>query len=200
MKPMALRILSLLLLGTLLALSVGCGTAQPPSDQSAPHEQGPVLIPHQTTPSTTESRPDTSPAPAAPDFTVLDADGNSVKLSDFIGRPVVLNFWATWCPPCKAEMPDLQAAYETYGDEICFVMVNLTDGTRDTVDSVKAFAESSGYTFPVYFDTQSSAALAYSVYSIPNTYFINAEGKIVLSVNQMITAEQLENGIQKILS
>lgn len=114
----------------------------------------------------------------APDFTVVDAEGAEVKLSDFEGKPVVLNFWASWCGPCKSEMPMFQQMYETYGEELTFVMVNLTDGSRETKDSAQAYIEEAGYTFPVYFDVDSEAIAAYYVNSVPVTYFIDAEGNL----------------------
>lgn len=71
----------------------------------------------------------------APDFIMTDADGNEVSLSDFIGKPIVLNFWATWCSPCKSELPTFDAAYATYGEDVQFIMLNLTDGYRETVEA-----------------------------------------------------------------
>ena len=114
----------------------------------------------------------------APDFTVLDKDGNTVRLSDTFGKPVVINFWATWCPPCKQELPDFDKLCKEYGDRVVFMMVNLTDGYRDTVDGTKRFVSGKGYTFPVYFDTKDNAASAYNVSSIPQTTFIDAKGNI----------------------
>lgn len=114
----------------------------------------------------------------APDFTVYDYDGNAYKLSDFTGKPVILNFWASWCPPCKSEMPDFEKAYNEYGDEIVFMMINLTDGERETVDKGQEHIDNEGYTFPVYFDTEFSANYNYSTGSIPSTFFINAEGEV----------------------
>ena len=136
----------------------------------------------------------------APDFTITDKDGNEVKLSDFFGKPIVLNFWASWCGPCQYEMPDFEEAYHQYGEEVQFLMVNLTDGYSETVNSAKAFLENAGYTFPVYFDTLSDAAKVYQVYSIPCTYFLDADGVLVTRSVGMISADTLQQGIDLILS
>ena len=114
----------------------------------------------------------------APDFTVVNEAEEEVKLSDFEGKPVVLNFWASWCGPCKSEMPFFQTMYDTYGEEVVFMMVNLTDGSRETVETALDYVQQAEYTFPVYFDTKQEAAYAYYVSSIPATYFIDAEGKL----------------------
>ena len=134
----------------------------------------------------------------APDFTVIDKDGNTVKLSDMRGKPVVINFWASWCPPCKAEMPDFEEMYKKYGDEVTFMMVNMTDGDRETVELAKKHVEDNGFTFPVYFDTEMSAAYAYYVTSLPATYFIDAEGNLITHAIGMINAATLERGIEYI--
>ncbi|MBE6541603.1 MAG: TlpA family protein disulfide reductase [Ruminococcaceae bacterium] len=131
----------------------------------------------------------------APNFEVVDAEGNMVTLSDMIGKPVVVNFWASWCPPCKAEMPDFNEAYKLWGEDITFMMVNMTDGSRETVDRAKEFIESEGYEFPVYFDIWYSAAMTYGVYSLPATYFIDADGNYVAHAVGMIDADILEEGI-----
>ena len=132
----------------------------------------------------------------APDFTVTDYDGEEVMLSDYFGKPIVVNFWASWCPPCKAEMPDFEEAYKTHS-EVQFLMVNMTGG-RETLESAKEHVESQGYTFTVLFDTEYSAAYAYYVNSLPATYFIDAEGNLVAYATGMLDAETMEKGIAMI--
>lgn len=114
----------------------------------------------------------------APDFTVLDKDGNSISLSDNFGKPLVVNFWATWCPPCIAELPAFDDLYEKYGDQVTFMMVNMTDGYQEKLNDVKSFIKDNEYSFPVYFDTEYNAANAYFVNSIPKTIFINENGEL----------------------
>ena len=131
----------------------------------------------------------------APDFTVVDAEGNEVKLSDFIGKPVIVNFWASWCYPCKSEMPDFENAYQEYGEEIQFLIVNMIDGSSETVETAKSYMEEQGYTFPVFYDTQGDAAITYGVSSIPATYFIYADGKPAAYARGALDAEKLQRGI-----
>ncbi len=136
---------------------------------------------------------------AAPDFTVYDGEGNAVKLSDFKGKPIVLNFWASWCPPCQSEMPDFDVMYKQYGDEVVFMMVNCTDGSRETVEGAKAFIEGKHYSFPVYYDTDLDASTKYGAYSIPMTYFVDAKGDLVVHARGAISGDQLGQGISMIM-
>ena len=136
----------------------------------------------------------------APDFTVYDSEGNEVHLSDFTGKPIVLNFWASWCGPCRSEMPDIQKAYETYGQDIHFLIVNLTDGSRETVEAARDYVSQEGYTFPVYFDTTLHAASVYGAYSIPMTFFIGAEGQPIARYSGAMPADILQQGIDMLLS
>ena len=100
----------------------------------------------------------------------------------------------------KAEMPDLEAAYQTYGDRVEFMMVNLTDGSSETVESASSFIAGEGYTFPVYYDTGMEAAVAYRIYAIPVTYFIDASGEVRATHEGMIPGEALESNIQALLA
>ncbi len=137
--------------------------------------------------------------PTAPDCTVYDAQGNPLTLSSLRGKPVILNFWASWCGPCKMEMPDFETAYQTYGEDIHFVMVNITDGVQETQEKAQEHISLNRYTFPVYFDLDLDGANQYQVYAIPATYFIDAEGRIVSSIEQMLTAEGLQERIDLLL-
>ncbi len=133
-----------------------------------------------------------------PDFTVTDADGNEVALYDFIGKPIVLNFWASWCGPCKSEMPDFDETYAEYKDEIQFLMINLTDGSKETKEKAMDFISDKGYSFPVYYDTESDAAITYGVYAIPTTFFIDKDGYAVAYAQSALDKETLLRGISMI--
>ena len=134
----------------------------------------------------------------APDFTVTDSAGNKVKLSDFTGKPVILNFWASWCGPCKMEMPAFNEAYNEYKNDIHFLMINMTDGSQETVKTATEFIKDQGYSFPVYFDTSAEAAITYGVTSIPLTIFINSRGSFVAHAQSAIDRETLQKGIDMI--
>lgn len=134
----------------------------------------------------------------APDFTVYDIDGNEVHLSDYFGKPIVLNFWASWCGPCQMEMPHFQEKYSALGEDVTFLMVNMTDGSRETVETASEFIAENQYSFPVFYDTQMDAALAYGAYSLPTTYFIDADGSVVTHAIGAIDAQTLQDRIDMI--
>lgn len=134
----------------------------------------------------------------APDFTVYDADGNEVLLSEYFGKPIVLNFWASWCSPCRMEMPDFHEKYLEIGEDVQFLMINMTDGSRETVEIASEFVEEQGYTFPVFYDTKSDAAMTYGAYSLPTTFFIDADGYVIAQASGAIDGTTLQRGIDMI--
>jgi len=116
------------------------------------------------------------PAPAvghpAPNFTLTGLDGQTFTLSDLRGKPVVLNFWATWCPPCRAEMPELQAASERLAGEVAIIGVNQGENAQQVTD----FTRSLGFTFPMPLDERMDVSRQYLVRNLPTTFFIDRDG------------------------
>ncbi|HLR02805.1 MAG TPA: TlpA disulfide reductase family protein [Virgibacillus sp.] len=129
----------------------------------------------------------------APDFELETIDGESVKLSDYRGQKVIVNFWATWCPPCRAEIPDLQKVYDNTDVEI--LAVNLTD-TESDEGKVKPFVDDFEMTFPVLMDQESDVATTYEVAAYPTSYMIDSDGHIQFvamgAMNYEIMMENLE--------
>ncbi len=187
----------LLLLALAMLFAAGCGegaqkpatqvTAEPTTEATEPPTTEPIEV---TTPDGLQ---------VAPGFTVYTADGEPVKLRSFRGKPVVLNFWASSCPPCRSEMDAFQMAYDYYGEDFTFVMVNLTDGQWDTLESATAYITQEDYTFPVYFDTSLAAVTAYQITAIPATFFIDENGGAVAWHSGAMDYNTLEWGL-KILS
>ena len=159
-----------------------------------PETQAPTEIPGEESTEPAETHPTDPPASIAPDFTMLDMDGNEVTLASFFGKPIVLNFWASWCGPCKMEMPEIQKFYDKYGQEIHFLLVSVDD----SLDAAKTFISDSGYTFPVYFDTTSVGAYTYGASSIPLTFFIDAEGNLTAYYMGAMSESILQQGVDMI--
>ena len=109
----------------------------------------------------------------APDFTLQSREGGQVSLSELRGDVVMINFWATWCPPCVAELPEIQSAYDKHGEDVVFLLI--TDQQAATVD---AFMDKHGYRLPVTY-SRSAPPEIFSHRSIPTTYILSKEGKIV---------------------
>lgn len=136
----------------------------------------------------------------AADFQVQDAMGNTVSLSNYIGKPIVLNFWASWCPPCKWEMPFFEEVYQEMGDTVQFMMIDAVDNMRETKEAGEKYVTEKGYTFPVFYDVERNASNTYGVYSLPSTLFIDAEGYVVSAHVGAMDKEKLKEEIDKMLT
>ncbi len=113
----------------------------------------------------------------APDFELQDTAGNSLRLSDLQGRPVLLNFWASWCPPCQAEMPAMEQVYQAYAAQ-GFVVLAVNTTYQDGETEALQFMQSHGLTFPVLFDRSGTTSHQYDTRALPTSYFIAPSGII----------------------
>ncbi|MGP4081848.1 peroxiredoxin family protein [Pseudalkalibacillus sp. R45] len=132
----------------------------------------------------------------APDFTLETMDGGSVKLSDFKGKNIIVNFWATWCPPCRAEMPEMQEYYEANKDNNFVILaVNMTKTEKSQMDVKQFVEEDFELTFPVVMDLKHEVTNTYEVTGYPTSYFIDKEGviqyKVVGAMNQDVIKRQI---------
>jgi peroxiredoxin len=132
----------------------------------------------------------------APDFELASLDGRKVSLKDLRGKVVLLNFWATWCPPCKAEMPDLEALYREYGAARDFVVVGAN--LEEDAGAVEAFVRERGLSFPVLLDSEGATAGSFGVRGLPATFIIDREGRIRDAWNGQIAREAMLARLQKV--
>lgn len=136
----------------------------------------------------------------AKDFEVYDEEGNIVKLSDYKDKkPVVINIWASWCGPCKAEMPYFEDAINKYGDKVEFLMINLTDGQRETKEKAMKFLKDNDLEMDILYDLDYSAANAYNIRGIPRTIFIDKGGNIIYDREGALNDEILDTNIKKLI-
>lgn len=129
---------------------------------------------------------------AAMDFEGTSIDGETVRLSDYRGQVVMLNFWATWCPPCRAEMPAIQAAYMRHQND-GFVVLAINN--RETVAQILPFVTSYGLDFPIVLDTSARIQQAFAVNAFPTSIFVNGNGEAYATHTGAVTPEQLEEYI-----
>ena len=162
-----------LLLALIMLLCCGCGAEKEESEEK--------------TQTTTEEAVD-----LAPELNVYDREGNPVSLADMKGKPVIINFWATWCGPCKSELPAFQQAYETYGEDIVFMMVDMVSGRTETKAGAIEYVDGQGYTFPLYFDEDETAVVNYDITAVPATFVIDAKGQVVKSHVGAMSFDELE--------
>lgn len=133
----------------------------------------------------------------APDFELMTLEGEKVSISDFEGKNVILNFWATWCKPCEKEMPELEKVYQQNKDEVTVVAVNFTVSEKN-VESVQSYIKHGGYTFPVLLDQKNKANSGFEVLSYPTTYFLDENGIIRDKVIGQMTNEIIENKLKEL--
>jgi peroxiredoxin len=134
----------------------------------------------------------------APDFVAQDAHGTTFTLQDYRGRPVLLNFWATWCAPCRLELPELQAMYEAHKEKgLVILAVNQDEAGQK--DVVRAYVATQGFTFPALLDPQGSVAADYQVILLPSTIFIDVNGAVVATHFGPLTRPQIERYLAMIM-
>lgn len=133
-----------------------------------------------------------------PPFTLPSyPDNQPISLSDFKGKPLLINFWASWCPPCQEETPDLVKAYAKYGNKVQFISVNLT--AKDSLPDIKGFIDKYGIQYPVALDVNGTVTSQYNVVAIPTSIFVNRSGVIVARVTGAIMPQILESDLQRIM-
>ena len=136
----------------------------------------------------------------APDFTFYDKDNNAIKLSDYKGKFVVLNFWASWCGYCDLEMEGFNNAYNKYldNDKLEFIMLNSTDDNQETVQTANKYYEENDFDFPIYYDLDMDGFRKFGVNGLPATYFINQNGKVIAAQPGYLEEELLKQVLEKI--
>lgn len=134
----------------------------------------------------------------APDFELKTLDGNKVRLSELKGKKVIINFWATWCPPCKAEMPHMQNYYEEFSEEenVEILAVNLTSGDR--LENVESFIDDYRLTFPIPMDTKGEIGKTYQAVTIPTSYMIDTNGRIQNKIVGPMDENMIKNFINNL--
>ncbi len=132
----------------------------------------------------------------APDFELRNLDKQPVKLSDYVGKKVILNFWATWCPPCRAEMPHMEEFYNDNEQDVVILSVNLTH-TENKQSHVGAFVEEYGLHFPVVLDLDGEVSDNYKIFAYPTTYMIDSQGFIQEIFQGPINYETMEKSISR---
>ena len=135
-----------------------------------------------------------------PEFMVYDQSGAEVLRSSLNGKPSVVGYWATWCPPCMQEVPEIQALWEKYGDQINLLMINVTDGSRETAEGVRSWYEAQDINYPIYLDTTGQASAAGNARYLPIMHFLDADGNVMYSQIGALTEAEASHIIDALLS
>ncbi|GKV65831.1 MULTISPECIES: redoxin domain-containing protein [unclassified Sporosarcina] len=177
-KKMIGYIVSALVVGTLVFLMVKNTVGKPEIEPIEPSQTAADLPGQQAE---EEGLEQYSPAP---DFTLETLAGETVTLSELKGKKVILNFWATWCPPCKAEMPHMESFYSklTEEDQVELIAVNVTESEKLGISEVENFVESYKLSFPIPLDETAQVTHTYGVFSMPTTFMIDTKGRIAQKV------------------
>ena len=176
--------------------STESGTGGPESTAASEEASG------ETAPA--ETAADARPVIPAVDFELEDQYGNIHRLEDYRGKTIFLNFWATWCPPCKAEMPDIQKLYEksaTEGEDAVIVLGVAAPnmGQEGSEEEIAAFMEEKGYTYPVLMDTEGELFNSYGIMSFPTTFMIDRDGNVFGYVSGMLSADMMDSIVRPTL-
>ena len=174
--------------------STESGTGGPESTAASEEASG------ETAPA--ETAADARPVIPAVDFELEDQYGNIHRLEDYRGKTIFLNFWATWCPPCKAEMPDLQKLYDksaTEGEDAVIVLGVAAPnmGQEGSEEEIAAFMEEKGYTYPVLMDTEGELFNSYGIMSFPTTFMIDRDGNVFGYVSGMLSADMMDSIVRQ---
>ncbi len=195
----------------MLLILAACGNAQAtpvPATEAPAGKEAPTVAIASPTPAPTntpaaEKAKDTAKddkkedeKPMAYDFTAKNLlTGETFSLSDYRGKIVFLNFWGSWCPPCRMEMPGFQNIYEKYGDDVVIIGVGINDSKGNLIE----FAKSIGVTYPIVHDRTSEIARHYRIRSLPTTYRIDQEGRVQGVAVGALTEDQLTKAIEELL-
>lgn len=132
----------------------------------------------------------------APNFELTDLEGNAVQLSDYRGQKVLINFWATWCPPCRAEMPHMQRFYEDFNNEVVILAVNMTSIDKG-MDAILPFIEEFKLTFPIALDQEGDVMNTYQITAYPTTYAVDRQGIVRTKFIGPMDYETMNNAVDK---
>ncbi|WP_312429636.1 redoxin family protein [Lacrimispora sp.] len=184
------------------AVTESSKTPQPETTAEASEEESKMEEESASEPGNTDESDEANQPLPAVDFTLTDQYGNTHSLSDYKGKTIFLNFWATWCPPCRAEMPDIQKIYETAdteGDNALIVLGVAAPnyGSEKDEEGIKQFLEENGYTYPVLMDTNAELFEAYGVFSYPTTFMIDKDGNVFGYASGQLSEDTMRSIIEQ---